>query len=187
MRRVTTALAVGLAGVLGLAACSSGGSSSKDAAKKILEKNGVKVKDNGNSFEFKDKNGSNSLSLGGSTELPKDFPKGDVPLPKGDVVLAATSTSNGKKTYSVTIGTGSDTNAAAEDYQKTLKDAGYKIDNQFSLGGGSSGFSAYTATGTKWDVNVIGANDVGSHKGGLVITVTPHDTSNDTTSTSAGS
>lgn len=184
MRRVTMTLAAGLVALLGLAACGGGSDSAKNAAKKILEKNGVKVKNNGNGVEFSDKNGKSTLSAGGNAQLPTDFPKDDVPLPKGDVVLAASSTSNGKQSFTVTIGTGSDTNTAGDDYQQALKDAGYKIDSRLSLGGNSSGFSAYSATGSKWDVNVIAANDVGNHKGGLLITVTPHDTSNDTTTTS---
>lgn len=182
MRRVATAVLMGTLAV-GLGAC-GGGSSGKDAAKKILEKNGVKVKNDGNTFSVSGNDGKSSIDVGAGTKLPSDFPSA-VPVPSSKVVSAVTtSNAKGAKVYSVTFQVGGDSATAANDYKSSLRDKGFTIDEGIDLGGNNGGFAAYTARSSDWDVSVVAASG-SQNKGGLVVTVQPHDSSTDSTSTTS--
>lgn len=190
VKRAGTATAVGLLAVTTLAACGGGGS---DAVSNAIDKatNGkVKVDKNGNQITIKDKNGSGSATFGGGTELPKGFPKSDVPLPKGGELQAAISpvNRNGKQAFSLSYAFGSsdDLEQAADDYKSALEDAGFTIKDGSKFTGSSGSFSAFQATGTDWDVLVVGGggNSSGSGDAGVLnATVTTHDSSTDTTDT----
>ncbi len=180
MRRTTAFAAVGVALALGLAACGGG----KSTAEKLVDKatNGkVKVNDNGVTVNY---GNGNSASFGASTALPKDFPTSDVPLPKGKVTGAISTTDNGKGAWTVTIEPSGSVSDALSSYRSALESAGYTIQGSFNAGSGDSSVSTLSAVGTKYDVNVGGTT--GNSTNGIVVTVTPHDPSNDTT-TSAGS
>ncbi|HEY7135318.1 MAG TPA: hypothetical protein VIB48_09645 [Acidimicrobiia bacterium] len=179
MRRAGIAAAVAVALTFAGAACGGG----KGAAEKAVEKatNG-KVKANDNGGVTVNANG-NQVNLGGS-QLPSDFPKSDVPTPSGATLVAsASNTENGKKVWLLTYTVKGDTASVVSDYQKALTDAGYRVDNSTSAGGSGASYQAFTAVGTTYDVNVAGGAATGQDAG-FVVTVQPHDTSNDTTTSS---
>lgn len=187
VKRAGTATAVVLLGVTTLAACGGG----SDAVKTAIDKatNGkVKVDKNGNQITIKDKNGGGSMSFGGGTDLPKDFPKGDVPLPKNAKLQAAISgDQNGKQYFALTyvVDNNGDLAKVADDYKSALEDAGFKAEGSMDVGGKGGGFSAFTAKGTDWDVSVFSSGGGGSkgQQGGLQVSVTTHDSSTDSSST----
>lgn len=177
MRRTTAFAAVGLAMLLGLAACGGG----KTTAEKLVDKasNGkVKVDDNG--VTVNDGKG-NSATFGASTELPKDFPTNDVPLPKGKITGSISGTNDGKSGWTLTIETSGSMQDTVDSYRSALESAGYKIENSFNAGSGDNAVSSFTAVGTKYDVNAAGGADTKTN--GIVVTVSTHDASNDTTTT----
>ena len=190
VKRAGTAAVLVLFGTGTLAACGGG----SDAVSKAIDKatNGkVKVDKNGNQITIKDKNGSGTFSAGGGTELPKGFPKGDVPLPKNASLQAAISgDQNGKQYFALTyvVGKSDDLGTVADDYKSALEDAGFTADESMDFGGKSGGFSAFTAKGTDWDVSVFssGSSSGKGDQGGLQIQVTTHDASSDSTTTTSG-
>ena len=178
MRRTTAAAALGLALAIGVAACGGG----KSVTEKAVEKaSGGKVKVNDNGITVKGNGGE--ANLGGS-QLPTDFPKGDVPVPK-DATLVASSfnTQDGKKSWFLTYTVKSDASSVLNSYQSALTSAGFRIDNASSGGASGGSYQMFTAVGTTYDVNVAGGASTSSDAG-FVVTVQPHDTSNDTTTTS---
>lgn len=181
MRRVATALAVGSL-VLGMAAC--GG----DDKATIKTKDGeVKIEggeDGNGSFTFKDADG-NEGSFGASSELPKDFPKSDVPLPKGEVTASLFGSEKGKKSWTITMDVGGKLSSVADDYTSKLEDAGFTVDEGFGGSGDGSDFTSFTAKGDTYDVHVIGSTDNKTKKSSLVVTVGPHDKSLDESSDSS--
>ncbi len=186
-RRAGAATAVVLFGLGVLAACGGG----SDAVKTAIDKatNGkVKIDKNGNQITIRDKNGNGTFSVGGGTELPKDFPKGDVPLPKGAKLAAAISSEqNGKQYFVLTyaVENTGDLSKVADNYKSALQDAGFKVEGSMNLGGNGGGFSAFTAKGSSWDVSVFSSGGGGSkgQQGGLQVSVTTHDSSSDSSST----
>lgn len=179
MRRLATALAVGSV-VLGLAACGGG-----DGKTTIKTKEGelkVDTGKNNGSFSVKDKNG-NETSFGASAELPKDFPKSDVPLPKGTITGSIFGSQGGKKTWTVTIDASGKISDVADSYGSKLEDAGYTVEQGFGSTSAGTDFASFVARGDKWDVNVAGSTDTKTKKAQLVVTVLPHDKSADTTTT----
>ncbi len=176
MRRLTAAAAVGLALTMGVAACGGG----KSIAEKAVDKatgGKVKVKDNG---DVSIKANGNELNIGG-TQLPADFPKSDVPVPSGATLIASSfNTQDGKKSWFLTYSVKGDTAPVVSSYQSALTNAGYQINDATSGGASGASYQAFTAVGSKYDVNVGGGSATGSDAGFLV-TVQPHDTSNDTT------
>ena len=188
VKRAGTATVVGLLAVTALGACGGGGS---DAVSNAIDKatNGkVKVDKNGNQITIKDKNGSGTFSAGGGTELPKGFPKSDVPRPDNATLQAAISGDrSGKQYFALTyaVDKSDDLAKVADDYKSALDDAGFTVKDSMSFGGAGGGFSAFTAKGTDWDVSVFSGGGGGSkgQQGGLQIQVTTHDSSTDTTDT----
>ena len=74
---------------------------------------------------------------------------------------------------------------ATDAYRSALESAGYKINNSFNAGSGDSAVISFMAVGTTYDVNVAGAADKTTN--GIVVTVAPHDPSNDPRTTDASS
>jgi hypothetical protein len=181
MRRTMAFAAVGVAMALGLAACGGG----KSTAEKLVDKaSDGKVKVDHNGVTFKDDNG-NSASIGAGSELPKDFPKDAVPLPKGKVTGSISGTTDGKSSWTVTVEPSDSVSDATDAYRSALESAGYKINNSFNAGSGDSAVISFMAVGTTYDVNVAGAADKTTN--GIVVTVAPHDPSNDPRTTDASS
>jgi hypothetical protein len=186
MKRTLTIMITGLIAVFALGACGAANDAVSDGAKGAIESaTGCKV-DEANSdntkVECKGKNGEGSFSVG-TGDLPDGFPKGDVPLPDGKIVSSISTEVNGKPAYSVTVKVDGSVSGAADDYKTALEGEGFTLDedSSFSLGG-DGGLTAFQAKGTDWDVNVIGAGGTTSDSNGLVVTVSEHDTTTDTTS-----
>jgi hypothetical protein len=165
MRRILLVTALGMAGVLGLAAC--GGGSSKTIS---TPGGDVKVSKNGDKVTVEDKNGKGSFSAGSGTELPSGFPKADVPLPDGDLIGAVESKQGDKQVYALTFKL-KDAKGSLDDYKSTVEDKGFTIDSSVSTGAGGG----FRATGTDWDISAYGSN-AGSDNG-VVVTVSSHDAS----------
>jgi hypothetical protein len=184
MKRTVTIMIAGLAAVFALGACGAATDAVSDGAKGAIESaTGCKADGNGDEtkVECKGKNGG-SFSVG-TGELPDGFPKSDVPLPDGEIVSSLSTEADGKPAYNVTVKVDGSVSKAADAYKSELVDKGFTVDEDgsFSLGG-DGGLTAFQAKGTDWDVNVIGAGGTTKDSNGLVITVTEHDSSTDTTS-----
>jgi hypothetical protein len=188
MKRTLTIMIAGLTAVFALGACGAAEDAVSDGAKGAIESaTGCKV-DEANSdnakVECKGKDGSGSFSVG-TGELPDGFPKSDVPLPDGKVVSSISTEVEGKTAYVVTVKVDGSVGSASDDYKQALEGKGFTVDeeNSFSLGG-SGGLTAFQVEGTDWDVNVVGAGGTAGaeNSNGLVVTVSAHDSSTDTTS-----
>ncbi len=184
MKRTVTIMIAGLVAVFALGACGAATDAVGDGAKGAIERaTGCKANGSGDEtkVECEGKDGKGSFSVG-TGELPDGFPKSDVPLPDGEIVSSLSTGVDGKTAYSVTIKVDGSVSEAAKAYQSDLTDDGFTLDEDgsFSLGGGG-GLTAFQATGTDWDVNVVGAGS-GKGENALVVTVTEHDSTTDTTS-----
>jgi hypothetical protein len=154
-----------------------------DGAKGAIESaTGCKASGDGNDATVECKNDKGSFSAGTGTDLPEGFPKGDVPLPEGEIVSSISTEVDGKPAYNVTVKVDGSVDDAAVEYRSELEDKGFTVndDDSFNLGG-SGGFLAFQAESTDWDVNVIGAGGSTKDSNGLVVTVTEHDSSTDDT------
>ncbi len=185
MKRTVTIMIAGLTAVFALGACGAATDAVSDGAKGAIESaTGCKAEGNGDEtkVECEGKDGSGSFSVG-TGDLPDGFPKSDVPLPEGEIVSSLSTDVDGKPAYNVTVKVDGSVSKAAEDYKSELEDKGFTLDedSSFSLGG-SGGLTAFQAKGTDWDVNVIGAGGTTKDSNALVITVTEHDSTTDTTS-----
>jgi hypothetical protein len=165
MRRIVVLAALGMAGVLGLAAC--GGGSSKTVS---TPGGDVKVSKDGDKVTVEGKDGKGSFSAGTGTDLPSGFPKSDVPLPDGDLVGAVQSKQGDKQVFVLTYKL-KDAKGSLDDYKSALEDKGFKVDSSVSTGAGGG----FRATGTDWDVTAYGSN-AGSDNG-VVVSVSTHDAS----------
>lgn len=176
----------GLTAVFALGACGAADDAVGNGSKGAIESaTGCKVNGNGDKADVKCKNGKSSFSVGTGADLPDGFPKSDVPLPDGKIVSSVSTEVDGKPAYNITVKVDGSVSTAADDYKAALEDKGFTLDenSSFSLGG-SGGLTAFQARGTDWDVNVIGAGGTtGGDSNALVVTVTTHDSTTDTTDT----
>ena len=185
MKRTVTIMIAGLTAVFALGACGAANDAVSDGAKGAIESaTGCKVSDaSKNDTKVQCKNGKSSFSVG-TGQLPDGFPESAVPLPQGKIVSGVSTEVNGKPAYNVTVKVDGSVSSAADDYKQALEAKGFTLDanSSFSLGG-SGGLTAFKAVGTDWDVNVIGAGGTGGSgdSNGLVVTVTTHDATTDTT------
>jgi hypothetical protein len=186
MKRTVTIMIAGLVAVFALGACGAATDAVGDGAKGAIESaTGCKANGDGDDAKVECKTDKGSFSAGAGTELPDGFPKSDVPLPEGEIVSSISTDVDGKAAYNVTVKVDGSVGKAADDYQSELEDKGFTVDgdSSFSIGGGIVGFQAESSD---WDVNVVGAGGTsGADSNGLVVTVTEHDSSSDTTDTSS--
>jgi hypothetical protein len=185
MKRTLTIMIAGLTAVFALGACSAGSDAVSDGAKGAIENaTGCKVNgsDSNTKVQCKGKNGSGSFSVGSGASLPDGFPKGDVPLPDGKIVSSISTDVNGKPAYNVTVKVNGSVSSAADDYRQALESKGFTVDDNSSFNLGGNGLTAFQAKGTDWDVNVIGAGGTAGNgsANGLVVTVSTHDSTSDT-------
>jgi hypothetical protein len=83
----------------------------------------------------------------------------------------------------VTVKVDGSVSSAADDYRSALEDKGFTLDEDSSfILGGDGGLTSFRAKGTDWDVTVIGAGGAKDNSNGIVVTVTEHDSTTDTTS-----
>lgn len=184
MKRTLTIMIAGVTAVFALGACGAATDAVGDGAKGAIESaTGCKADGNGDDATVECKNDKGSFSAGTGSDLPDGFPKSDVPLPDGEIVSSISTEVDGKPAYNVTVKVDGSVDDAAEDYKSDLEDKGFTLDEDstFSLGG-DGGLTAFQAKGTDWDVNVIGAGGSTEDSNGLVVTVTEHDSTTDTTS-----
>lgn len=174
MKRTLTIMIAGLTAVFALGACGAATDAVSDGAKGAIESaTGCKANGDGDDATVECKNDKGSFSAGTGSELPDGFPKGDVPLPDGEIVSSISTEMGGKPAYNVTVQVDGNVNDAADDYRSQLEDDGFTVDDDDSFNlGGSGGFLAFQAEGTEWDVNVVGADGATEDSNGLVITVT---------------
>jgi hypothetical protein len=175
MRRLFATTAAGLLAVGLLAGCSSG-----DSAEEIVERASdgkVDIDDDGKKVTIQGEDGEGTFSVGEDTELPDDFPEGEVPLPEGGSVRAAISTErDGKQMFSITYAIdGADVKGAARDYRTQLEDDGYEVEESASFGGTDGGFTSFTAIGPDWDVRVFSAGSSSADDAALSIQVSTHE------------
>ncbi len=191
MKRTLTIMIAGLAAVFALGACGAASNTVSNGAKKAVEDaTGCKVNgsDKSTKVECKGKNGKGSFSVGEGATLPDGFPESDVPMPDGKIVSAISSEINGKPAYIITVKVDGSVGTVADDYKQTLEDKGFTADkdSSFSLGGGSGSLTTFTVRSADWDVNVVGAGGTtGKDSNGLVVTVSTHDSTTDTTDTTS--
>jgi hypothetical protein len=190
MKRTLTIMIAGLTAVFALGACGAASDAVGNGAKGALESaTGCKVNGSNKNakVECKGKNGKGSFSVGDGATVPDGFPKSDVPLPDGKIVSSISTDMNGKPAYVVTVKVDGAVGSTADAYKQTLVDKGFTADDNssFSLGG-SGGITTFKVTSSSWDVNVVGAGGTaGGSDNGLVVTVSQHDSTTDTTSSSS--
>jgi hypothetical protein len=179
MRRLRATILVTLVAGLALAACGGGSDViGKGAEGAIEDATGCDIegRDEAATVRCEGKNGSGSFSVGSQSELPDGFPKGDVPMPKGDIVSAVATDTDKGKGYNVTVKVDGSLSDAADDYRRELEDAGFTVDDDasFSLGSRDAGITAFKAESTAWDVHVVGSGggDGNTDINGLNVTVT---------------
>ena len=102
--------------------------------------------------------------------VPADFPRTSVPLPKsGTIDAVGTDSSDGKQFFTVTyVVPAKDLSTALADYTQALQGAGYQVTPTTGTGTdsgtGEPKNSGFTAQGSKWDV-VVGTAGAGSQAG----------------------
>ncbi|MCA9347065.1 hypothetical protein KC930_00590 [Candidatus Saccharibacteria bacterium] len=108
----------------------------------------VDVDSSKGSVNIKGDNGS-SLSYGSNQNLPSDFPKSDVPyLPEKEVTFQLTSTSDGKKSWSVTTTVNESFAEASSYFEGKVKEPDYTDVTTY----GASTVKYYSGKNSKYSV-----------------------------------
>jgi len=130
-RLTAAALAVSL-GVVGVGC---GGDSNDDAADKLAEKiaesqgaGDVDIDSDSGKIKITDDEGNESeIDTSGSAKLPDDWPA-DLAVPDSIKLISSnTTTSDGKKSMSISGQTNADAESIFEELKKTISDAGFDI------------------------------------------------------------
>lgn len=146
-----------------LAAC--GGSSSEKTAEKIIEASGggqvdVDINKDG-SFTMKNKDGS-GFSVGGSTELPSNFPS-SVPTPSGTL---NSSFYDGVSDFTLGYEV-SDYKSTMSSYTDKMKSAGFEVESEFT----SADTISRSWANASFNVTAIGAKGNSSGSDTLSVVV----------------
>jgi hypothetical protein len=166
MTRRTAIAAALLVPALALSVSACGDAATEQALEQAIEDANptldADVSDGGAGVKATDDAG-NEVGVGTAAKVPAGFPS-EVPLPEGDLTVAASSPEGGfTLQYQVD---GSPTDAATA-YERTLSNAGFTVDRSASV----SDAGGFTATGKGFEVTVL-ALGIGDRTG-LSLNVVP--------------
>ena len=112
----------------------------------------VDVSSKDGSFSVQSKNGDSSIAIGGSNQkLPSDFPKSDIPyLAESGVSAVFTSSTSGKKSWSVSTTVSKSFDEAKSYFEGKIKEPEYTDVGAF----GSNGSQLISGKNAKYSVTV---------------------------------
>jgi hypothetical protein len=118
--------------------------------------------------------GKSTISVGNASQLPKDFPVSEVPLPARKLIAVLTGSEPPNKLFNLTFRSGGDGRTAANEYRDQLDKAGFKIANFSSTSGSDGGFTQFDASNKNWDLVVVGGRADLGDKDSFSVQVTTH-------------